>query len=726
MHNSKEITCFALSQSSASRLLLLSQRGPHPTAFHRPLCRQIQPWIQRGKRRSESSELHALFRPDGDSKKRTPLLRTSTNTNKNDMGNGGNRGIKITTGGGHKQIQSTSSSSVDKMRLDLMRSDYKIKNAEDRVKRLERQLEEMTKKYNWAQSALRDRASGTSGSGGRKQLTSLKGKNKSTPVQPKQQQKEKKHQPSSQVQPKTKVLKGKHSVQNGLHTTILRKGGGNVKKSSANSTRPTSLPTKSSFQGNTIDDLPPFAAGLFANAEREEKKRRLKLGLIEEADLDDLSSTSSVTAPSPTTSPHPHSSSSPSSIEALPPMAAGLFEQAERIEMERRAKMGFIEKSELSLSSLPDRGNDFDHAEKAMKDISVVVANTASKNITNYVTAELEKEVKVTVATANSSAVDSNFTVKSPSIGNATAVEGKRIETKQPKSSIDVNAAAAREGITVNDFAEKELLSMRKQCAILSHKLSRSEELRRAQTEELKTSLKSEKILRGLNSDWTRRMSDARKEMDEEKAEWNKEYEEKKKCWEEEKSGLEERLNALECEKEELQLRLHSQSNITYVANLFCDLLKESARSKLSQTRHRLFPGHTTNVTLAQNETQTFVFSSPNLTWRRLRYGKKVPNRMLTVGGATEQRRTSRVLRLFSWIRAIYDKNGARNSSDNQNVALNEEDGSSQSSIISTPPGLEPLAPLLVTKKRRIIPKLYSEKKKSAWKSPSLIPKFLR
>ena len=724
MHNSKEITCFALSQSSASRLLLLSQRGPHPTAFHRPLCRQIQPWIQRGNR-SESLELHALFRPDGDSKKRTPLLRTSTNTNKKGTENGGSRGIKITTGGGHKQIHSTSSSSVDKMRLDLMRSDLSIKIAEDRVKRLESELEEMTKKYNWAQSALRDRASSTSGSGGRKQLTSLKSKNKSTPVQPKYQQKKKKQQPQSQVQPKMKVLKGKNSVQNGLHTTILRKGGGNVKKSSANSTRPTSLPTKSSFQGNTIDDLPPFAAGLFANAEREEKKRRLKLGLIEEADLDDSTSNVAPIAPSPTTSPHHHSSSSPSSIEALPPMAAGLFEQAERIEMERRAKMGFIEKSELSLSSLPDHGDDFDHNEKAMKDIPVVVANTASKNITIDETTELEKEVKVTVATANSSDVGSNFTVKSSSIGNATAVEGKRMETEQIKSSIDVNAAA-REGISVNDVAEKELLSMRKQCAILSHKLSRSEELRRAQTEELKTSLKSEKILRGLNSDWTRRMSDARKEMDEEKAEWNKEYEEKKKCWGEEKSGLEERLYALEREKEELQLRLHSQSNITFVANLFCDLLKESARSKLSQTRHRLFPRQTTNASLAQNETQTFVFSSPNLTWRRLRYGKKIPNRMLTVGGATEQRRASRVLRLFSWMWAINDKNGARNSSDNQNDALNQEDGSSPSSTISPPPGLEPLAPLLVTKKRRIIPKLYSEKKKSAWKSPSLIPKFLR
>eukprot|EP00984_Skeletonema_dohrnii_P005302 scaffold1858_cov60-Skeletonema_dohrnii-CCMP3373.AAC.1 len=197
--------------------------------------------------------------------------------------------------------------------------------------------------------------------------------------------------------------------------------------------------------------------------------------------------------------------------------------------------------------------------------------------------------------------------------------------------------------------------------------------------------------------------------------------------WEEEKNGLEERLKALECEKEELQFRLQSQNNITFVANLFCDLLKERVRSKLSHTRNRLFPGQTTNTSLALNETQTFVFSSPNLTWRRLRYGKKAPNRMLTVGGASERQRASRALRLFSWARAIKGNNGTvRNSADNQKNTQNEEDeSSSPSSNISPPPGLEPLAPLLVTKKRRIPKRLYAEKK-SAWKSPSLVPKFLR
>lgn len=609
---------------------------------------------------------------------------------------------------------------MDKMRLDLMRSDLSVKISEDRVKRIENELKEMTKKYNWAQSALRDRASTN---GGRQPSTTLKGQDKKSSQEPQpqqRQQKQKRHQPPSPVQLRTKSAKGKTLVQNGLHTTILQKGGENKKNSSA---------TKSSFQGNSIDDLPPFAAGLFANAEKEEKRRRLKLGIIEEADLDEYSSVAPTrSSPSPSL---PSSSSSPSSTKSLPPMAAGLFEQAEREEMERRAKRGFIEESSLSPSSLPDDGNDGDHLIKSIPAVTII-PNTKFTAVDHE---EKAKKKMPPVTAANTFDVDSKFTsaeeakLKSPALGNTT-VGDNTIEIKDKTKSIDVNAAV-RGGISVTDDAEKELLSLRKQCAILSHKLSRSEELRTAQTEELKTSLKSEKILRGLNSDWTRRMSDARKEMDEEKAEWNKDYEEKKKCWEEEKNGLEGRLKVLGCEKEGLQFRLESHTNITFVANLFCELLKEKVARKLLNTRNRLFPGDTKSLwavtnggggsaSLGENETQTFVFSSPNLTWRRLRYGKKAPNRMLTVGGATEQR-ASRASRLFSWARTTTGKSmGSQN-----NNTRNEESGSPPpSSNICPPPGLEPLAPLLVAKKRRI-PKLYSENK-SAWKSPSLVPKFLR
>lgn len=655
------------------------------------------------RQRQESIELHALFRPDGDSKKRTPLLRTATATARSTKENDGKKGIKIT---GHNHAPSSSSSSVDKMRLDVMRSELSIKIAEDRVKSLEKELMEMTKKYNWAQSALRDRASTNSG---RKQ-SSLKGQ-KQVKQQQQQQQRQQKHSPSSRVQLNTKSIKEKNSAQKS----------GKKKTMPSNNCRPTttaksqSSSTNSSFQGNTIDDLPPFAAGLFANAEREEKKRRLKLGIIEEANLDDcLSSSSYDDKPKP---PSPLPSSSSPSIESLPPFAAGLFQQAEREEMEKRAKRGLIEESELSLSN-----NDDDD-------------DTKGKSTVTNAAATIE-EAKMPVLSGNSSVVlNSNFSASEEAkltsqalLNNNSIVDNDNSLGTKTESENPSNVG----GTTVTNNAEKELLSLRKQCAILSHKLSRSEELCRAQTDELKILGKSEKILRGLNADWTRRLSDARKEMDEEKAEWKKEYEEKEMKWSEERNGLEERLKALESEKLGLEFQLQNQSNITYVTNLFCDLLKERVACKLLGTKTQLFPADDTKSSYGQNETQTFVFSSPNLSWRRLRYGgkKNAPNRMLTVGGATEHR-ASRAYRFLSWFKnklrrstnATKEGRIDKSVDDEMNELIKDAKSPSSSFNVSPPPGLEPLAPLLVTRKRRL-PKLYE--KKSAPKNPSLVPKFLR
>lgn len=695
MHR-QTITCFALFIQTASlSSSIATRRESYRSAFHtHSHFRQHQM-----RQRQEGIELHALFRPDGDSKKRTPLLRTAT-TARSTKGNDGKKGIKIT---GHKHAPSSSSSSVDKMRLDVMRSELSIKIAEDRVKSLEKELMEMTKKYNWAQSALRDRASTNSG---RKQ-TSLKGQ-----TQVEQQQRRQKHSPSSRVQLNTKSIKEKISAKkSGKNAAVI--GGPSKKKSTT--TKSQSSSTNSSFQGNTIDDLPPFAAGLFANAEREEKQRRLKLGIIEEANLDDcLSSSSYDDKPKPPSPPPP--SSSPS-IESLPPFAAGLFQQAEREEMEKRAKRGLIEESELSLSN-----NDDDDASKG-------------KSTVTYAAATIE-EAKMPVLSGNSSVVlNSNFSVSEEAkltsqalLNNNSIVDNGNSLVTKTESENPSNVG----GTTVTNNAEKELLSLRKQCAILSHKLSRSEELRRAQTDELKILGKSEKILRGLNADWTRRLSDARKEMDEEKAEWKKEYEEKEMKWSEERNGLEERLKALESEKQGLEFQLQNQSNITYVTNLFCDLLKERVACKLLGTKTQLFPADDTKSSYGQNETQTFVFSSPNLTWRRLRYGgkKNAPNKMLTVGGATEHR-ASRAYRFFSWFKtklrrstnATKEDRIDKSVDDEMNELIKDAKSPSSSFNVSPPPGLEPLAPLLVTKKRRL-PKLYE--KKSAPKNPSLVPKFLR
>jgi hypothetical protein len=532
-------------------------------------------------------------------------------------------------------------------------------------------------------------------------------------VKQQQQQRQQKHS-SSRVQLNTKSIKEKNSAQkSGKNKAFI--GGLSKKKSTATATSQSSSSTNSSFQGNTIDDLPPFAAGLFANAEREEKQRRLKLGIIEEANLDDCLSSSSSDKPKPPSPPPP--SSSPS-IESLPPFAAGLFQQAEREEMEKRAKRGLIEESELSLSNNNDDDDD----------------DTGKSTVTNA--AATIEEAKMPVLSGNSSVIlNSNFSASEEakltsqfSLNNNSIVDNDNsLGTKtEPENPSNVG------GTTVTNNAEKELLSLRKQCAILSHKLSRSEELCRAQIDELKILGKSEKILRGLNADWTRRLSDARKEMDEEKAEWKKEYEEKEMKWSEERNGLEERLKALESQKQGLEFQLQNQSNITYVTNLFCDLLKERVACKLLGTKTQLFPADDTKSSYGQNETQTFVFSSPNLSWRRLRYGgkKNAPNRMLTVGGATDHR-ASRAYRFLSWFKSKLRRSTNATKEDRIDESVDDEmnelikDAKSPSSAfnVSPPPGLEPLAPLLVTRKRRL-PKFYE--KKPASNHPSLVPKFLR
>jgi hypothetical protein len=366
--------------------------------------------------------------------------------------------------------------------------------------------------------------------------------------------------------------------------------------------------------------------------------------------------------------------------------------------MERRAKRGLIEESDLLLSSL-----------------------LASTKMTVERKDDREEE-KIPFMDGYSSVTDSNFSSSEPALlVNSNVVVGKsiEIEIESEAESIDIVNASAVGDTSVTNDAEKELISLRKQCVVLSHKLSRSEELRRAQTDELRTSLKSEKILRGLNADWTRRLSDARKEMDEEKATWNKQLEEKIQIWEQERNGFEERLKVLQCEVKELQFRLESQDNITFVANLFCGLLRERVACRLLETRNRLFPGGA-KASLGQNETQTFVFSSPNLTWRRLRCGKKnIPNRMLTVGGANEPRRTYRLLR---WVRmrTIGISRVGKSMGNEMNFPEDDEENPPPS---SPPPGLEPLAPLLMTRKTRLPKKLRTEEKS---KSPSLVPNFLR
>jgi len=130
--------------------------------------------------------------------------------------------------------------SMDRLRVDLMRTKLSVKTAEDKAKRLEMELEEMRRKYEGARREL-----------GEERARQIRYQNR-------------------QVQrglAKNQTQKPLTSAQEGARLATTTAGG------DATSERP--CPSEA---------LPPFAAALFANAEREERERRMQQGLIEKAD----------------------------------------------------------------------------------------------------------------------------------------------------------------------------------------------------------------------------------------------------------------------------------------------------------------------------------------------------------------------------------------------------------------------------------------------------------
>jgi hypothetical protein len=146
----------------------------------------------------------------------------------------------------------------------------------------------------------------------------------------------------------------------------------------------------------------------------------------------------------------------------------------------------------------------------------------------------------------------------------------------------------------------------------------------------------SERVLRGLQADWTRRLSETRKEMDGQKEEWKKESKRQRKEWRVEKEGLEEQLVNVTRERDELAVVLQNQKDIKFVASLFCNLARRKLHSGLKEGKSRLIQSYSNS---------TSSISS------RLRYGRgSGVNRMLTVGGAKnerEERRFGSLVRRF-------------------------------------------------------------------------------
>ena len=163
--------------------------------------------------------------------------------------------------------------------------------------------------------------------------------------------------------------------------------------------------------------------------------------------------------------------------------------------------------------------------------------------------------------------------------------------------------------------------TLRQNCILLTHqratlqqKLKDSEAARKSLHVELKAAVASERVLRGLQADWTRRLSETRKEIDLRKDESDKQLKRTNRKWKSQVNVLEQQVQALQLERNEFKALIDNQKNITFVMNLFCQLAKQHVASSLRNGKARI--------------------------GNRIRYGNNPrPSRMLTVGGADQATR---------------------------------------------------------------------------------------
>ena len=420
-------------------------------------------------------------------------------------------------------------SSVDRMRVDLIRSKLSTRMAEEKTAKLEVELKEMKRKYETAQKALSQR---------------------------------KQPQPSNRNS-------GMQQYPNKKQQQAPLQSGGR----SAGTLAPASEPQI----GNNFDSLPPFAAALAANAEREEMEKRRRRGLIEESEMD-----------------------------------------------------FFPELSDLDEDVLPLAENDLLGEvailgqEKSTVDIdgnTTVAVRSAEDRLSSLI-----DEKKKFVSSSEDKVLLENFTSIVESVGDFS-------NQVQNAGVIPINDELIHPIFTVeNDDIQtlrQKCILLNNQRSILQHKLTQSEELRRAQSIELKSSMTSERVLRGLQADWHRGLSEKRKEMDSHKEEWEKTFREKKREWETEKEDLMEKLTSVEDERDML---LMNQQDLTFVMALFCGLLRERVKCAAVDGKSKLLPASNSTSFIEGNHTWAFA----NSIRRSVRVSKGQPtNKMLTVGGAT-------------------------------------------------------------------------------------------
>ncbi|KAL7515961.1 hypothetical protein ACHAWX_001027 [Stephanocyclus meneghinianus] len=454
-----------------------------------------------------------------------------------------------------RKIQSSSpQATIDRLRVELMRSQLSVSIAEQRARQLEAQLNDMTNNYQRAHQLLLQRDQ----NGHLNQDQAHLDKTHTQINPPKQRNKK---NSSSMVAP------------------AAHKGG-------IQSTHTLSTP----FTGNSFDDLPPFAAALAANAEREERQKRRRLGLIQEADME-LDSTSGRAD-----SDHAsfHDMNSVSSMLALDSDAG--THNFYLTTNTQASNITFLS-SEHQLSSLVDE-----------KKKSITATSTP------YIDNPLDNFASLLPSDAD------NYTDLGQTLNNSTI------------NHIDLQYSPTYVHDDIQTLRQKCILLIRQQ-AVLQQKLSQSEALRNAQHAELKASMTAERVLRGLQADWTRRLAETRKEMDGQKEEWKRELKNTCNEWEKEKMDLQNQIQLIKVERDELLLLMENQKNIKFVMALFCDLATEHISSTLKEGKSKIMSTYS-------NSTSKII--------RRVRYGKNPPpNRILTVGGATDQTSKRAAVALF-------------------------------------------------------------------------------
>eukprot|EP00970_Alexandrium_tamarense_P011103 scaffold2361_cov203-Alexandrium_tamarense.AAC.17 len=391
-----------------------------------------------------------------------------------------------------------------------------------------------------------------------------------------------------------------------------------------------------------FDDLPPFAAALAANAEREEMERRRKLGLIEESELEEYSTEIDFDGVDLDTA-----------IERASAAAAGLEEELQNFDVEGTLDLS-TNQSEILFRS----------PEEQLSSLNDGKMNASTFSFGN-----------------ESSSLDS-LPDLFHTLNNNTI---NKINTQYTPKYINDDIQTLRQ----------KCILLTHQHSILQQRLSNSEERRKAQALELKSSMTSERILRGLQADWTRRLSDTRKDIDAQKEEWVKDMTTKTNEWKKEREGLEEQLRIVQEERDNLALSLESQKNITFVMHLFIDLAKERVAASYSNT--------TATV------------------WRKLRYGNNpAPNRMLTVGGVTGQRQQrGAVQRFVKSVRSVGERVRSGRNANSSLISGTEADSEGKTNEDQS-------LPLLVRKKRRRSKLYYPEPRIQANDGSAEVPNFLR